>query len=1787
MAIPSKINEIRAKILGEAFGSGLSSDQKLSIAFEHVATSGGREQWVTKADRYGAQQARGKYLAESEVSKVNVLNYAYQSGEVQDIDLWQMSGTSFAGDSESLAKKFLRNEVGGQKINFAWDAYTTRHMLARNSAGFGGQEAAFVSVGKMAKEAFSDIYDFGSPVGKGIKGFGPAVIKKLGSEEIKPGSSLSYLHQTFGAYGKDLSDLTEAEQLEGVFHASMLKASAEGKMPRMKQLLYKGGVQGLEGMDVPIGNIRDPMGMGSIIENAIKPGSKGAMFTGVAGEDLEGFLGKVSYFTGDKYAQEILKPRIKTLYRASDDLSGALRFVLSKSGSLYVGKGDQLDSYQPLVTEALERTRAGWFPGIGKMGEGKDSFFGIKKGLKGSKYVPGSERMLDEFIEAATQQYAGLQKKNLPIALQAGFRRARKIGANLKVTGKSRGIFDIGGVSSVQYQAFDPEASNKFHEGIREISGKIGKMQDNSEVWDAIMNPQRVMKQGQSEHFYMVSPKEGSVALKGVEKFFIPGTVSAKEIEKSLHHRTRFASISSEEMERMSAVRSAKAPWFRPELKVQASPVGITEGEYQSLRDIVRFSRKNQLGSVGGTSFTMPVMFMPKPADLTEMIKQRQTYGDPTYQLTGMGREMFGKMKLSTFAPSVPLNKGDMQGFLDVLEKETGSPIKDFILNELGEQRSVTQERFELTKPVKNALQKLGVRMPAGAHAITHMEYSPYDDMVKFGFESYRKPSAIAGIIGGNRAMWTSPITAGDTVVDKFFGAVTSNESLSNLNKQNLLFTDLTELSKFTPGGVKVFHSRFQETAERKGLNKNIIRYHRKAQGEFLTPDHSLKASQFDNRFYEALEETLQGLGVSKKVISGDARERARFFGLSEDEVAQIPEGAIHRFVHAAHRFRGTEDITSQKNAMRIRLEYLKDFAGGHKEMFGVDPEDNPIFMRMQSHFESHTGIKVSRELLKSGHSLPGIQAELQSQNSMPWKHFKAIAAQYQGPEYVEKFAAEYKIPVISEQEALDLFIRGPHGAKFDSELSRGGVSRSSLENTALFSNDLRPQQYRGGVFIKRARPSDVPLTNSTMETVAGVSNTHIFIPGTDPSLRPYFGLPRAARGLNVRLPSDSIEHNLLGYLTTAAYPELEDKSVFNSQQFLDDLFRGFADYTKNTGKLKEALLVGPKMKGGASLRLLPKTYLSDTQRNLLAAATEPTEEMFTVGVSPSTVRRIFGKKGSEPVLEEMRNKGFVWGSVHPNPMHSTAHVGLVKYKLTEELGQMVNAEVEPYGQLDAFITWKMNRDNDKDVVNALMVPNVTKGEQEQLEQIFANQLKNNLSEYNQFKAELSAAREEGLNVSEFLIKHKEDLVKKKNVNILEHYGAYLRFGSTPSIAYAGHWTPSALIGGLVSESNEEEIAKSFNMAAGASKLKKPFTPGDIKRYRKLLAHPDLDAGSVAGISDMLEANIKQAFITKGGKYQQAAVEYLNTPHKIAALRDLGKITDEEAVAMSQKAAYKLFSEMDEKFRPQGQYFSELERLGVSRGEIIKKAAEIHGSRQAVSALMYADTVTPKARRAAMYNTLRMATSKRNETGQAEGLTKLFAPEAPGLNIRSVRVIPRKAKFAGSQESIAQANLEITAKAAKEAATESTKVADKASGWLRRNWKMAGAVIGGLIGIRMAEKLLSKDDMDRPPLKTSQRLQFANAPIPREPIVSSQPPEMTMSPVRPRAFVQPPNGSYTRTQYNASYSNVSMNTMPFTTDTYGSIDINDNRSYTTNWQMQNLADAAGNSDFLNPFEQMI
>jgi hypothetical protein len=171
-----------------------------------------------------------------------------------------------------------------------------------------------------------------------------------------------------------------------------------------------------------------------------------------------------------------------------------------------------------------------------------------------------------------------------------------------------------------------------------------------------------------------------------------------------------------------------------------------------------------------------------------------------------------------------------------------------------------------------------------------------------------------------------------------------------------------------------------------------------------------------------------------------------------------------------------------------------------------------------------------------------------------------------------------------------------------------------------------------------------------------------------------------------------------------------------------------------------------------------------------------------------------------------------------------------------------------------------------------------------------------------------------------------------------------------------------------------------------------------------------------------------------------------------------------------------------------------------------------------------------------------------------------------------------------SQAQAARNNIDTAAKAAQEAAP----TVDKAINWLTNNWKIAGIAVAGIAVARIASDMLSSDELERPPLKSSQRLNFRPAPLPPEPMVQSQMPTVNPSSLRrPTAYVQPINGTYNRAQYSADYSTVNTNAMSFANNSFGNISIQDSRSYNSNWQMQNIANMAGDSDFIHPYMPVV
>ena len=148
--------------------------------------------------------------------------------------------------------------------------------------------------------------------------------------------------------------------------------------------------------------------------------------------------------------------------------------------------------------------------------------------------------------------------------------------------------------------------------------------------------------------------------------------------------------------------------------------------------------------------------------------------------------------------------------------------------------------------------------------------------------------------------------------------------------------------------------------------------------------------------------------------------------------------------------------------------------------------------------------------------------------------------------------------------------------------------------------------------------------------------------------------------------------------------------------------------------------------------------------------------------------------------------------------------------------------------------------------------------------------------------------------------------------------------------------------------------------------------------------------------------------------------------------------------------------------------------------------------------------------------------------------------------------------------------------------------------WSTRNWRILAGVGVGIAAVKAAGALFGGDEMPAPSFSSARSLQFpqsnlAPAMVPRENDSGAQFNSSGFN--RQRALVQPSNSQYSMSSIQGTGSSVNIsgiqgsmaaNVRSFS-NPHVNMSIRDSRSYSSNWEMQNMANQRGRSDFIHPY----
>jgi len=1784
--------QFREQMMKDLFGSLLNRQKTVKLGFVHLPHTPGL---AAESDKVGDQLALGATLQTSELYRLP-FSTLKKTGDEPLRASKGMLDQGLIGDPKVvnyLAKRWGMNSPDTSNAILSWNAAKTKGFTFREGPGpsaFRADEAGFVDVKSLSRAFFTDLNDL-------VPSTKLEDIVGLVGKTAKPGTTVDFLNRSFQRLGKPVTELNVAQQIQGVFEATYEKAASEGRLPEFKQILNRAGVTGLDVLADTVGSKSDPFGISTILKGISKD-SKSYYLSGTrAGASPEEFISRVKNFWGEQYGERF-RATVNKLSAAGGE---NLAFTISETGGIYAGQHGLLDSFQPIYAENVSEdvTKWGFRRGTANV---SDRLRLAKQQVVDHKVVPAAEIALSEFEKGVLDPYSGLGRRNIPIALKTGRNRSRKSLSNLLSSPSSRGEVAMTPGFYMSYEAIDSGVMLGRNNAIRDIIFAGSNMTDPEPIWEAYKKATQqaldMRAQGVSPYDWLVKPKDGTVPLEGIEQHLIPGSTSSAMRKKGVQFGKPREITDAERIQRIAASRVERFG----EARVQT--VGMSMGDFRSYEAGIKATRGAE-GKILGRGLVNPITKIPVVSTYIPSAGlgvNQNLFGDAGAILTHSGAELFKDVIRPTTNLKKAFSKQSLEKVFKTLagsDDLTDTPYAD-ILESLNKNKRYQAPGLgiEINPEQYKNLGKAFKGLPYHAAYLTSADFSSFDDNVTLNFAARGTPTSVSVYHGNQRVSLLNPgkdVLEGTSIFD-FSDIISSEESLTSQAYAEKIFGHRTGLAGLSVpssegSGPSMFYREYEKAASEMGIKNKLILKKSEDGLEYLIPNTPYEDMDFIPEFEKVSDVALKKMGFTSRQIKGyttdspSEKGMASLLGYSD---SGITPGARTFIDSLWERAAETDDIMRQQNAFRVRLDLIKRYGSGMESLTGIKPKDNPIFMRMASWWQNKTGFNIDKDFFDTGFITSNSLSVAKD------SHFRMITAPLLGDDAVKATG----LPVLSRKEAMETF--GDLSTSMD--LTRGTFLEEQLSNSKLFSSRNRPQHLQKGFYIDLGEEVHVPLLGKVKEpgmpeNAAKVK--YLPVPAIGKNFAP--SLQNLTPGLPKSIGSDTLEYKTLGAISALGNEPGEKGTVKGTlEQYVQGVYREYARTGKSGGFLKKNVLSSASMPGGMRVRPMPKGM---TVSEAMESASNLTEKDFTVGISENMARQAFSKmpnrsgyteKAAQETLDKFLAGEPIWGVAYPNPTHGGGHVNVVKMVFDPMAEDQVtktgiNALHEPRALVGSFLTWRMHRDNDKDTIELMMDPKkYGEADDAAMHEFFQAQIKGASAEYQSYQKELQAAAEKSgkdMLLTDFM---KEQ--KLSHQNTMEYAMKFFSFGKIPAVSYMVEYPTFGFSHELMSDAHPKTIADNLNkLLKNKGNFKKrpigqSFTESDILKYQKILSDGGIDKKVLMRNVSLFQHNILQAPIQKGGDLAEMLVkDYLGVGYRVKQQIDkLGDAyTPEMAVEEATSSARRFFTKMNEvgKLRYYGPKVATPEQAIETMSQ---QVGRIYGA----MAHMRASIFTPEGLKNASSfpDIYRRATSG---PGDLEKITEMFQHEG----IDPAKLLKGDSRVS-MQDQIAKANEAVKAKAAQvegKAAEVTSEVAGKSKQWFKKNWKLVAGVGAAVVGLRALSSMFTSDELDRPSLKSSNAFRMRSTTLPPEPMVTQENDNSYINPINmrpPTVRVASPGASYTQT--NASYASVNTQDIRDEIATsvyapnYGSITIQDDRTYRNGWVQDRLASAYENSDFTHP-----
>ncbi|MHA2064352.1 MAG: hypothetical protein ACXABY_08225, partial [Candidatus Thorarchaeota archaeon] len=831
------------------------------------------------------------------------------------------------GDLSYIMKNAPAQAAAPQNVLFLYETEFAERFAYKHGMHPGRGKAPFVPVKQMMSEFFPDLVA------------GTTKRQDIIEAAYGRGPAGELLLSSARELGKELKDMSPAEQVQAFVGAAYMRAKEQGEhgMLKFKRYLAKYGVTGLSGVQDKIHDINDPFGlgkyMGSVI-NEIKPGIKDDTVSRalhIAGEDnLASMVQTLRGRFGRDYSQNF-EVFAKKMFEDVGMNANDLAFLLTEKGSLYVGLANTPKRYYPLPTEMFGIAQYG-----GKTAAVRDIIDG-RKGLQrfsaSQAYFNAFGKGVSDFGQGAIDIATALEKGHIHATAETAYipgfgpRAPGVAWKGIKQPVISRGdISYYRGVAEHMGTAYVGAPAARYQNFFSHLYGAVGAIagrrplknfkQEGLSAIDRDLQNIRRIPGIDANLYYGIKPEERNVLATRHMRSFLIGQPSQRMLTKGIYQELGKREIY--EPYRLATIRRLSGfSGYQPRVSTIATSVG----------EVVT---RRRLAQLHGSPVATNLPGFLAVVDPQNKLAAEHMFGDAGAIRTKRGATLLARRQPVESLELTLTREEARRGFGDILGTR-GASIFDQIT-----ERTVTGD-FKLTGGMF-----AGRELPEGASFLTSASYQAYTEKLKLGFATNIATDLSSSVLIGGTRM-TGRQVAGSFMSD--FGGlgqvadfITGTKNLGDIDPTRLQFEHMTGLL-----GTRGHNSIAEFISKYKSLGGKGLR------ATDIGGDAQIIAHKLNPRSLVRMRKALLSMGFTRRQLKGFAYGpggMAELFpqlgaGMAEE---LNPEAARLYITSVAERFKESEDVLRQTKAFSTRLETLNRVAMSMTSRLGIRPMQHPAF---------------------------------------------------------------------------------------------------------------------------------------------------------------------------------------------------------------------------------------------------------------------------------------------------------------------------------------------------------------------------------------------------------------------------------------------------------------------------------------------------------------------------------------------------------------------------------------------------------------------------------------------------------------------------------------------------------------------------------------------------------------------------------------------------------------------------------------------------------------------------